>query len=178
MLRAKGWDIDIQAHLRRCGRVLGLCGGYQMLGRRIADPRGIEGPPGAAAGLGLLEVETLLTADKTLRPVTGRLTDGGAAFAGYEMHVGVTTGPGCARPFLSFDDGRADGAVSADGRIAGAYVHGLFDKVEARTALLAQLGAATTRGDHPAEVEKALDEVAETLAQTLNIDAIARIAGL
>ncbi len=178
MLRAQGWDIDIAAHVRRGGRVLGLCGGYQMLGRRVADPQGIEGPPAAAEGLGLLDIETVLTAEKVLRPVTGRLADSDAAFAGYEMHVGVTTGSGCARPFMTFDDGRTDGAVSADGRIGGAYVHGLFDSASARSFLLGQLGAKVARGDHPAEVDKALDELAEALAQALDIDAIARIAGL
>ena len=178
MLRTQGWDIDIAAHVRRGGRVLGVCGGYQMLGRRVSDPQGIEGPPGAAEGLSLLDIETVLTAEKVLRPVAGWLAGGNAAFAGYEMHVGVTTGPGCARPLLTFDDGRADGAVSADGRIGGAYVHGLFDSRSARDFLLGQLGATVARGDHSTEVDKALDELAESLAQALDIDALARIAGL
>ena len=178
MLRAEGWDIDLKAHVRQGGKVLGLCGGYQMLGRRVADPQGIEGEPGVAAGLGLLDVETTLTANKTLRPASGRLARSDAAFAGYEIHVGATVGPGCARPFLIHADGRADGAVSADGRIAGAYVHGLFDRPEARAAILADLGAASTPGDHADEVDKALDEIAEMLDRRLDIDAIARIAGL
>jgi len=178
MLRAEGWDIDLKAHLRRGGRVLGLCGGYQMLGRSIADPAGIEGPPGTSEGLGLLDVETTLSDCKTLRPVAGRLTRGGAAFTGYEMHVGLTTGPGLERPLLILADGRCDGAVSADGRIAGAYVHGVFERGEARAAILADLGAASSGGNHSAEVDKALDEIAETLERSLDIDAIARIAGL
>ena len=178
MLRAEGWDIDLRAHVRRGGRVLGLCGGYQMLGRRIADPQGIEGPAGAAEGLGLLDLETTLTASKTLRPAAGRLAQTGAAFAGYEMHVGETSGPGRDRPFLIHADGRPDGAVSADGRIAGTYVHGLFDSGEARRVLLADLGAASTPGDHPTEVDKALDEIAGVLAQCFDINALARIAGL
>jgi len=178
MLRAEGWDIDLKAHVRRGGRVLGLCGGYQMLGRSIADPAGIEGSPGTTEGLGLLDVETTLSNHKTLRPVAGRLAHGGAAFTGYEMHVGVTTGPGLKQPLLVLSDGRGDGAVSADGRIAGAYVHGLFERGDARAALLAELGAASKPGDHPAEVDKALDEIAETLERSLDIDAIARIAGL
>ena len=178
MLRAEGWDIDLKAHLRQGGRVLGLCGGYQMLGRRVTDPEGIEGEPSVAEGLGLLDVETILTANKTLRPAIGRLAGADAPFAGYEMHVGETEGPGRQRPFLIHADGRTDGAVSADGRVAGAYVHGLFDKSEARAALLADLGAASTPGDHAAEVDKALDELAEMLARCLDIDAIARIAGL
>jgi adenosylcobyric acid synthase len=177
-LRAQGWDVDLMAHVRRGGRVLGVCGGYQMLGRRVADPHGIEGAPGEAAGLGLLDVETTLTGDKTLKPVAGRLAQGGAAFAGYEMHVGATAGPGCARPLLSFDGGRPDGAVSADGRIAGTYVHGLFDRTESRAALLAELGAVATPGDHSLVIDQALDEIAESLGQSLDIGALERIAGL
>jgi adenosylcobyric acid synthase len=178
LLRAQGWDVDLMAHVRRGGRVLGICGGYQMLGRRVADPDGIEGPAGEAAGLGLLDVQTLLTSDKTLQPVAGRLTQGGAAFAGYEMHVGVTAGTDCARPFLGFDDGRPDGAVSADGRIAGTYVHGLFDRSESRAVLLAELGAVGAPGHHALAVDQALDEIAQSLGHSLDIAALERIAGL
>jgi adenosylcobyric acid synthase len=178
MMRTEGWDIDLKAHVRRGGRVLGLCGGYQMLGTRIADPLGIEGKPGCAEGLGLLDVETTLTATKSLRPAAGRLSEGGQTFRGYEIHVGETTGPGARRPFLVRDDGRPDGAISADGRIAGTYVHGLFDHGEARGKLLGVLGAPSLPGDHAARVDMALDEIAEVLAGCLDIDAIARIAGL
>ena len=121
--------------------MLGVCGGYQMLGRRIADPQGIEGASGAADGLGLLDVETVMTAEKTLRPVAGRLSTGGV-FAGYEMHVGETAGPARSRPFLIHADGRLEGAMSPDGKIMGAYVHGLFDKAEARDTLLQTFGRA------------------------------------
>ena len=178
MVRAEGWDIDIAAHVRRGGRVLGLCGGYQMLGRRIADPDGVEGAPGEAAGLGLLDVETVMTGAKTLEPVGGRLAGSDALFSGYEMHVGRTTGPGTARPCLIRDDGRPDGAVSPDGLIAGAYVHGLFEHASARAALLSELGAGALPGDHATRVDAALDEIAATLSDCLDIDAIARIAGL
>ena len=109
-LRAEGWEIDVLAHARAGGRVLGLCGGFQMLGRSVADPDGVEGPPSAVAGLGLLDVETVLGGDKRLDRVRG------ATFEGYEMHLGATTGPDRSRPFLVFDDGRGDGAVSPDGR--------------------------------------------------------------
>jgi adenosylcobyric acid synthase len=177
-LRAQGWDIDILAHVRRGGRVLGICGGYQMLGRTVADPEGIEGAPGSAAGLGLLDVDTVLAGDKVLRAATGRLVDGGAAFCGYEMHIGRTTGPGTGRPLLTLDGGASDGAVSADGRVAGAYVHGLFERGAARAALLAPLGVAVGPGDHAAKVDAALDEIAALLEQALDIAAIARIAGL
>jgi adenosylcobyric acid synthase len=177
MLRAEGWDIDLAAHVRRGGRVLGLCGGYQMLGRSVCDPDGVEGEPGKDQGLALLDVDTILTSEKTLRATAGRLA-GGAAFAGYEIHLGQTFGPGTARPFLVHADGRADGAVSADGRIAGTYVHGVFGHAEARAALLEPLGAVAQAGDHAARVEAALDEIAGVLARALDIDAIARIAGL
>jgi len=178
MVRAEGWDIDIAAHVRRGGRVLGLCGGYQMLGLRIADPDGVEGAPGEAAGLGLLDVETVMTGAKTLEPVGGRLAGSDALFSGYEMHVGRTAGPGTARPCLVRDDGRPDGAVSPDGRIAGAYVHGLFERASARAAILSELGAGALPGDHATRVDAALDEIAATLSNCLDIDAIARIAGL
>src|SRR5208282_4771197 len=109
-LRAAGFDIDIAAHVRRGGRVVGLCGGYQMLGRVVADPDGIEGPPGHVPGLGLLDVETALAPVKRLEPVTGTSYDG-APFAGYEMHMGVTTGPDCARPFAKLAGGSPEGAI-------------------------------------------------------------------
>lgn len=178
MMRAEGWDIDLKAHVRRGGRVLGLCGGYQMLGRQIADPNGIEGAPGSAEGLGLLDVETILTAVKTLSPAAGRLVPGGEPFTGYEIHVGETVGPGAARPFLIHADGRLDGAVSPDGRVAGTYVHGLFGSGPARATILRALGAPSTGEDHAVRVEAALDEIAGVLAGSLDIGAIARIAGL
>lgn len=174
-LRAQGWEIDLRAHLRRGGRVLGVCGGYQMLGTRIADPDGVDGAPGASEGLGLLDVETVMTGDKALRPVTGRLANG-ACFAGYEMHVGRTSA--ATSPFLRFDDGTTDGAVSADGRVSGGYVHGLFDHCEARAALLAELGAASNGLDQSVRVDQALDEIAGVLETAFDIVALARIAGL
>ena len=175
-LRGQGWDIDLAAHVRRGGRVLGVCGGYQMLGRRIADPQGIEGPPAAAEGLGLLDVETVLTAEKTLKPVAGE--GFGAPLAGYEMHVGVTSGPGLARLFLHLDGEGPHGACSADGRIMGGYVHGLFAAGGFRAAFLRQLGATSEAVDHGARVDEALDDIADQLARHLDIASLARIAGL
>jgi adenosylcobyric acid synthase len=234
-VRSQGWDVDILSHVRHGGRVLGICGGYQMLGRTISDPNGIEGPLRTVPGLGLLDVDTVMTGDKTLREVTGVLTgfagavdarataggagaaggaggvgaasraegpavgtgsDGGAVrlavgagsavggvhgqprFAGYEMHVGQTTGMGASRPMLRFNDGATDGAVSADGRIAGCYVHGLFGVTEARAALVAAIGAAPCLDDHNARVDAALDEIADELERCLDISALAAIAGL
>jgi adenosylcobyric acid synthase len=177
-LRAQGWDIDLFAHVRRGGRVLGVCGGYQMLGRRITDPDGVEGPAGAADGLGLLDVETVLSGEKVLRPIGGRLSASGARFEGYEIHVGHTTGPALRRPLLTFDDGAGEGAVSPDGRVSGCYVHGLFNAGAARAALLADLGAPSTGEDQAAVVDRALDEIAAVLNQAFDIPAVAAIAGL
>lgn len=173
--RAQGWDIDLLAHVRRGGRVLGVCGGFQMLGRRVSDPDGVEGAPTSMDGLGLLDVETVMTDRKTLRHVTGRLP-GGAPFAGYEMHVGRTEGG--ALPMLRFDDGGGDGAISADGKVRGCYVHGLFDSGEARAELLAELGAASDRLDQSARIDQALDEIAGALEAAFDISALAAIAGL
>ncbi len=133
--RAEGWDIDLAAHVRRGGRVLGLCGGFQMLGAEISDPGGIEGPPQTVPGLGLLDFATALTGEKTLRRVAG--TAYGAPFEGYEMHVGEGQGQALSRPFLHFEDGRHEGAVSPDGRVAGCYVHGIFASDAFRRAWLA-----------------------------------------
>jgi len=176
-LRAQGWDIDLAGHVRRGGRVLGVCGGYQMLGRRIVDPAGIEGPPGEATGLGLLDVETVLTGEKVLRAVSGELADGGD-FEGFEMHIGQTTGRGAARPFLRLAGGESNGAVSADGRIRGGYVHGLFGHPSARAAVLAELGATARVGDYGAVVDEALDDIAGVLEGAFDIKGLTRLAGL
>jgi adenosylcobyric acid synthase len=179
-LRAEGWDIDLLAHVRRGGRVLGICGGFQMLGRAIADPLGIEGPSGSSPGLGLLDVETTLTGTKTLKPVSGALTPSGAAFEGFEMHVGETLGPDMGRPFARLRSGSAlnDGARSPDGRVAGGYVHRLFDHPSARAAILAEIGAGSEPVHQAARVDAALDELAAVLDRTLDIAAFSRIAGL
>ncbi len=173
-IRAEGWDIDIQAHHRHGGHVLGLCGGYQMLGRRIADPEGIEGPPGAVEGLGLLDVETLLTGDKHLERVAGKAFDG--RFEGYEMHIGRTAGPDTARPAVRFDDGRDDGAVSADGRVIGSYVHGLLTHPDQRRALLRRIGGEASGADYHASVDAALDTIAEMLERHLDVEGLIRLA--
>jgi adenosylcobyric acid synthase len=175
-LRGQGWDVDLLAHARRGGRVLGICGGYQMLGRRIADPDGIESAAGEVAGLSLLDVETVLTGDKTLRDCAGTLVEDGAAFKGYEMHVGRTYGPDCARPLLRFADGRADGAVSANGRVRAAYVHGLFSHDTQRAAWLRWLGASVSTLDYEQEVERALDELAAHLEAHVDLDELLTLA--
>ena len=175
-LRQTGWDIDLASHVRRGGRVLGICGGYQMLGQTVSDPDGREGPAGTVPGLGLLDVATVLTADKALREVSGALHAGGARFRGYEMHIGQTTGPDTVRPFLTFDDGRCDGATSATGRIAGCYVHGLFSDDGLRKKWLETLGATSTVIDYEADVETTLDAWAAHLERYLDVDRILDLA--
>jgi adenosylcobyric acid synthase len=173
-LRAQGWDIDIAAHVRRGGHVLGLCGGYQMLGRMVHDPEGLEGPAGSAPGLGLLPVETMLGPTKTVRETSATCLLHGTPVTGYEIHMGVTTGD--AAPLLQLADGRCDGAISADGRVAGTYVHGLFNRGETRAAWLARLGAASTGEDQSAIVDAALDSVAEALARALDTERLLALA--
>ena len=169
--REQGWDIDLLAHARRGGRILGICGGYQMLGRSVSDPHGMEGPPGEIEGLGLLDVATVLTGDKTLSQVEGACLTNGAPFHGYEMHIGETSGADCARPLLRFANGQLDGAASPSGRIAGAYVHGLFADDRQRAAWLAALGT-TTSIDYEATVERTLDALADHCEAHLDCDAL------
>ena len=168
-LRAGGFDIDIAAHVRRGGAVLGLCGGYQMLGRTLRDPDGIEGAPDEVEGLGLLDVETTLTGEKRLEPATGTTSDK-APFTGYEMHMGVTAGPDCDRPFAALQDGVSEGAVSQDGRVMGTYIHGLFADDAQRSAWLARLGGAPSRVSYEAAVDATLDALAAHLEAHIDID--------
>ncbi len=169
-VRAQGWDIDIRAHHRRGKPVLGLCGGYQMLGRSIADPDGIEGPAGRVDGLGLLDVDTVLTGRKTLVRVSGRSQQ--AAFEGYEMHMGATKGPATGRPVGYRSDGSPEGATSADGLVAGSYVHGLLGLAEQRAAWLARLGISASGPDHGASIDAALDAIAATLERHVDLDGL------
>jgi adenosylcobyric acid synthase len=173
-LRAAGFDVDIAAHRRRGGAVLGICGGYQMLGREIADPQGVEGPPGSLPGLGLLDVTTEIAGAKRLVAVTGTTADG-KPFAGYETHMGETEGPDRARPFARLADG-PDGATSPYGKVLGTYIHGLFADDSQRSAWLARLGAAASGASYEAGVEEALDALARHLEAHLDLDALLRIA--
>jgi len=173
-LREQGWDIDIRAHHRRGGMVLGICGGFQMLGRVIADPHGIEGATGMISGLGLIDVATELAGAKVLRAVAGSAL--GGRFTGYEMHVGVTVGPGTARAFARLDDGRDDGVISADGRVIGTYCHGLFADPGLRGALLSALGVTSSGADHATEVDAALNALADHCERHMAIDALLDMA--
>ena len=176
-LRAQHRDEELRVYVRRGGRVLGICAGYQMLGRVVRDPGRIEGERESSQGIGLLDVETVMTARKVLRPVSGRHAIDGAAFSGYEMHLGATTGAATAHPYLQFDDGTNEGATSSDGRIAGCHVHGLFNDTAFRTAFLSALGADSSQESYSNKVDAALDEIAGQLERSLNVQAIARIAG-
>jgi adenosylcobyric acid synthase len=148
-----------------------------MLGRTIADPEGIEGPAGSVAGLGLLDVETVIGGDKTTETVKGRHVATGEPVAGYEIHLGRTGGPDCARPFLDLG-GRPDGARSADGLVAGTYVHGVFSGDEFRRAFLRGLGGGTAKVSYEARVEAALDGLADHLEGHVDIDRMLTIAGV
>ena len=174
--REVGWDIDIAAHVRRGGHVLGLCGGYQMLGRSIADPQGIEGPAGSVPGLSLLQVDTVIAGDKALAEVSGTTIADAAPVKGYEMHMGVSTGPDTARPLVRFSDGRADGAVSADGRVAGTYLHGFFADDAQRRAWIERLGGTPSRHSHDADIQSTLDALADHLEAHIDVDRLLRLA--
>ncbi|MFH6783558.1 MULTISPECIES: cobyric acid synthase [Methylobacterium] len=176
-LRAQGWDIDILAHRRRGGRVLGLCGGYQMLGTSLSDPQGIEGPPGTVAGLGLLDVATVMTGEKRLAAASGVSLPDETPFTGYEMHVGETGGPDAARPLLRLADGRPDGAVSADGLVCGTYVHGLFAGEAQRALWLGRLGAAPGPEAYEAVIEGVLDRLADHLEAHVACERLLALAG-
>ncbi|XOY56765.1 MAG: cobyric acid synthase [Rhodobacterales bacterium] len=174
--RAQGWDIDLAAHIRRGGHVLGICGGYQMLGQTIADPDGIEGPARSVAGLGHLDVATVMQPHKRLALSQAVYRATGDKVSGYEIHMGDTTGPDCARAWLSLD-GRGEGAASPNGRIMGCYLHGLFSADAFRSAFFAQLGKPVAAYGYDAQVETTLDALADHLEQHLDIDALLTLAG-
>ena len=180
-LRAEGWDIDIRAHVRRGGRVFGVCGGYQMLGRSVADPDGIEGPPAVVDGLGLLDVETVLSGDKHLETVDGEWYDGKVSVVGYEMHIGRTFGPDRDRPVvcLTGADGalRDEGARDVSGRVGGCYLHGLFAGDELRRRFLSDLGAETSGLAFEAGIDATLDALADHIAAHVDLDRLWELAG-
>lgn len=177
-LRQRGRDLEIARHLRYGGKVLGLCGGYQMLGRHIHDPLGLEGKPGSGPGLGFLDMETTLQAEKHLRNVKGRLAPGFAVapVSGYEIHAGESSGPALGRNLLLLDDGgceRPEGALSPDGQVAGTYLHGLFEQPEACAALLAWAGLRTPgQHDYRALREREIDRLADLAEEHLDMDKI------
>ena len=174
--RAQGWDVDLEAHIRRGGHVLGVCGGYQMLGKMIIDDKGIEGPPSKVAGLGFLDVNTVMVPQKRLALSNATYLPTGDQVSGYEIHLGKTTGPDCTRPWLSLD-GRGEGATSANGKVMGCYLHGLFAADRFRSAFLGNLGMPVTDHDYAQNVDTTLDALAEHLETHLDVDQLLALAG-
>ncbi len=169
-LRENGWDVDIKAHVRRGGQVLGICGGYQMLGRTVSDPSGIEGDDPFIDGLGLLDIDTVLEPHKVVRQSKARSIPGDLAVEGYEIHMGRTTGPDCSRPVLMMDHG-PDGAATTDGKVKGCYMHGLFAADGFRSDFLRNLGLrGTERVEYRARIEETLDALAARLEEVLDLD--------
>ncbi|HEY4193144.1 MAG TPA: cobyric acid synthase [Mesorhizobium sp.] len=174
-LRANGWDRDLASHVERGGHVIGICGGFQMLGKIVRDPLGIEGSVTETPGLGLLDVETVMEPEKTVRNVAARSVPFDLPLEGYEIHLGRTTGPDMMRPATTID-GVADGAVSRDGRVFGTYMHGLFSADAFRGKFLESLGVKRGGIDYLAQVERALDDIAAELEAHLDCDALFSLA--
>jgi len=173
--RAQGWDVDLAAHVRRGGYVLGICGGYQMLGKELHDPDGIEGPAGSYPGLGLLDVTTVMHSEKRLAEVTGTYTVTGDKITGYEIHIGHTEGPDCTRAWLEIE-GRAEGAASRNGRIQGCYIHGLFSADIFRTAYLATFGATSAMFNYDDEIDQVLNALAAHIETYMDLDKLLLMA--
>ena len=172
-LEREGWIHEIKRHLRYGGKLVGICGGMQMLGRMLHDPLGLEGKAGSRAGLGLLEFDTTLDSHKQLRQIRGRLIDSAAQVTGYEIHMGLSVGPALLRPAIQFEDGRTDGALSEDGQILVSYLHGLFDDPEACTALLEWAGLSRAEPmDYGALREASIDRTADAISENLQIDTL------
>ena len=178
-LRANGWDAAIDRHLRYGGKVLGICGGLQMLGEHVHDPLGLEGAPGASDGLGLLAFSTQLAAEKQLRNVRGHLVLENAEVSGYEIHAGVTTGAALEQPVVQLDDGRCDGAHSGDGQILGTYLHGLFESPAACSALLRWAGLQNVQAvDYHAVRERDIERLADLVEKHLDTAYLRELCGL
>lgn len=169
--RENGWDKDLDLHRRRGGSIMGICGGYQMLGRKVRDPEGIEGAVTQIEGLGHLDIETVMEPEKTVRNVAAHSLQYGVPLSGYEIHLGKTTGPDCGRP-TAMINGVEDGAISADGKVFGTYMHGLFGTDAYRSALLRSLGINANAFDYRAGVDAALDSIADQLAEVLDVHAL------
>lgn len=178
-LRANGWGAAIDRHLRYGGKLLGICGGLQMLGQQLHDPLGLEGAAGSSPGLGLLEISTVLEAEKQLRNVRGRLALEDAEISGYEIHAGVTTGAALERAAVHLDDGRCDGAQSADGQILGTYLHGLFESPQSCSALLRWAGLANVeKVDYHALRERDIERLADLVENHLDGRLLRQLCGL
>jgi len=175
-LKAQGWPDALNRHLRYGGKVIGICGGFQMLGNSVVDPHGVEGVAGVTDGLGLLEFETEMTLDKRLAQVNGRCAFADASVSGYEIHMGTSFGAAMEKPAF-YIDGRAEGARSADDHVLGSYLHGMFDTPEALSALLAWAGLADAVSVDLTQLREAsIDRIADAalpLLQALaNVDTV------
>ena len=178
-LRERGWDRAIARHLRYGGKLIGICGGLQMLGHEVHDPLGLEGAAGSSAGLGLLDYSTVLEAEKQLRNVAGTLDLERAPVSGYEIHAGVTHGPGLEHPAVQLDDGRNDGAISADGQILATYLHGLFEGSQSCAALLRWAGLADAQAiDYEALRERDIERLADLVEQHLDTERLRQLCGV
>ncbi len=174
-MRREGWDIDILANVRRGGLLLGLCGGYQMLGRTISDPQGLEGRQVRWPGWGLLDVETTLLPDKTLTRVSGTHAPSGAEITGYEIHLGTTHGADTA-PAICDDRGKPEGAITRSGQVMGTYLHGCFGSDAFRSAFLASLGAESSRLRFDERIETTLDDLARHIESHIDVDRLLALA--
>ncbi|OCT27917.1 cobyric acid synthase [Pseudomonas putida] len=178
-LRERGWDSAIARHLRYGGKLIGICGGLQMLGRQVHDPLGLEGPAGSSAGLGLFDYATVLEAEKQLRNVEGVLSLEQAPVSGYEIHAGVTQGPALEQPAVMLADGRADGAISADGQILATYLHGLFEGSQSCAALLRWAGLDDVEVvDYEALRERDIERLADLIEQHLDTARLRALCGV
>jgi adenosylcobyric acid synthase len=178
-LRANGWDAAINRHLRYGGKLLGICGGLQMLGEQVHDPLGLEGAPGSSAGLGLLAFETTLEAEKQLRNVRGHLALEEAEVSGYEIHAGVTVGPALEHAAVHLEDGRCDGAQSLDGQVFGTYLHGLFESPAASAALLRWAGLSDVQDvDYHGLRERDIERLADLVEKHLDTGLLRRLCGI
>ncbi len=175
-LKSQGWDIDLRAHHRRGGHILGICGGYQILGKTVSDPEGIEGPAGTSEGLGFLDVETRMSQNKSLTRVNASYGVRALTIEGYEIHIGETHGPDCARPFAYIED-RPEGAQSLTGQVKGTYLHGLFSNDLFRKAFLTGIGIDSGIGNYESDVEQTLDALAAHIEGHLDIDQMLGVAG-
>ena len=178
-LREQGHEAALRRHLRYGGKLIGICGGFQMLGRQLHDPRGLEGDAASIAGFGLLDCETELEPEKQLRNVAGTLAlPGSPRVAGYEIHMGVTRGAALARP-AAILDGKPDGAISEDNAILGSYCHGLFDTPEALSALLAWAGLAAPQAvNFAARREADLERLADAVEGAMKLDLLGISSGV
>lgn len=178
LLEQHGWCDAIRKHLRYGGKLIGICGGLQMLGKHIHDPHGIEGAAGSLATLGLLDFETTMEKEKQLHRVSGKISGGNTIFnnatvSGYEIHAGISSGPDLQHHFITLSDNKKDGVISADQQVIGTYLHGLFDNAEARAALLAWAGIKDVAAiDYYAQVEQGIDRLADEMERALNMEKI------